>query len=277
MDPINSEETKTSSTMARANAVVDRVGQLKQIIASFTDSKADKSYVDIKLKRIDSELLKMASHSNMTAIMVLRWWADSILSLAESDSIYRAVRDEYRDAWSEETTPCLYGSTWQIHNWSVFWPIGYVLFFGAIIGIGLSIAAAVSAQQLTPFIIGSVVTLFGGIAEVIVSNCAKKFVIQELTAYHNIETDCLKRALMAARLVPGAKTYDSGIFDELDSRIFQNRIRGLYRPYAVEFLNRIVIWLCRNPTMTISDVSEHFSDQLRDLENLTKLCYSERK
>lgn len=234
-----------------------------------------------EFKDIREQIEQSALHSNTTAIIVLRWWADYIQHLSEADGIYSVARDNYRQGWLDETVPSLVdddtvSSTWRIHNWHDFWPIGYAAIACVVAGIAFFVAESVVTNSLAPFITGAILILAMFCTGLIATNCVKNFIRHELTSYHNIEAESLKQALLAVKLVPGMKDYDHGIFAELDKMVFKGKVSGFYRPYAVEFLNRVIMWLCRNPKMTLSDASEHFSDQIRDFENLSKLFYSER-
>ena len=234
-----------------------------------------------EFESVRAQIEESALHSNVTAIIVLRWWADYIQHISEAEGIYSVARDNYRQTWLDETTLSLtddetVSGTWRIHNWHDFWPVFYAVIVCVIAGIALFVIDSVVTNSLAPFIVGCILTLSLFCTGLIVANCIKKFIRHELTSYHNIEAESLKQALLAVKMVPGMKDYDHGIFTELDKTVFKGKVSGFYRPYAIEFLNRVIIWLCRNPKMTLSDASEHFSDQIRDFENLSRLFYSER-
>lgn len=285
MDQPNSDKTTTRINAYLASTTTDSISELRKRFNGHIDDNAlCFQAIDVRFnhhveherqefKAIHEQIEESALHSNTTAIIVLRWWADYIQHLSEADGIYSVARDNYRQGWLDEAADT---GVWKIQNWSDFRAIRYAAIVCAVASIALFVAESVVTGSLVPFIVGAILFLAVFCSGLIVADSIKNFIVNELTSYHNVEAESLKQALLAVKLVPGMKDYDHGIFTELDKMVFKGKVSGFYRPYAIEFLNRVIMWLCRNPKMTLSDASEHFSDQIRDFENLSKLFYSER-
>ena len=292
--PKNENNTSTPINATLASTTTDTISELRKRLNGHIDDNAlCFQAIDVRFnhhvehekqefKDIRKQIEESALHSNTTAIIVLRWWADHIQHIIEADNIYSTAKDNYRQSWLDETIPSLkdddtVSGTWRIHSWHDFWPVGYAAIACVAVGIALFVVESVMTSSIAPFIVGAILILALFCTGLIVVNCVKNFIRHELTSYHNIEAESLRQALLAVKLAPGMKDYDRGLFTEIDRTVFRGKVSGLYRPYAAEFLNQVIMWLCRNPKMTLSDASEHFSDQIHDFENLSRLVYSERK
>jgi len=285
MDQPNNDKTTMRLNADLASTTTDSISELRKRFNGHVDDNAMCfQAIDVRFahhveretrefESIRAQIEESALHSNVTAIIVLRWWADHIQHLIEADSIYSVAKDNYRQGWLDEAANT---GVWKIHNWSDFWAIRYASIVCVAVGIALFVVESVVTGSLAPFIVGAILLLAMFCTGIIVADSIKNFIVNELTSYHSVEDESLRQALLAVKLAPGMKDYDSGLFTELDKTVFKGKVNGFYRPYAAEFLNRVIIWLCRNPKMTLSDASEHFSDQIRDFENLSRLFYSER-